>query len=159
RQMGIVTQQPFLFEGTIADNITVGKHCTPEQIQLAVWVAALAEDVAAMPMGLHTTVGEAGSQVSGGQRQRIALARAVVHQPSVLLLDEPTSNLDSRTEALIQTRLAGLGCTQVVIAHRLSTIRDDDLIVVLDRGTIVVQGTTDDLASRSCRSSLLELVT
>lgn len=155
RQMGIVTQQPFLFEGTIADNITVGKHCTPEQIQLAVWVAALAEDVAAMPMGLHTTVGEAGSQVSGGQRQRIALARAVVHQPSVLLLDEPTSNLDSRTEALIQTRLAGLGCTQVVIAHRLSTIRDADLIVVLDRGTIVEQGTHDALVSRNGRYAQL----
>ncbi|MFC5816894.1 peptidase domain-containing ABC transporter [Nonomuraea harbinensis] len=152
QQMGIVTQQPFLFEGTIADNITVGKpRCTPEQIQLAVWVAALTEDITAMPMGLHTTVGESGSQVSGGQRQRIALARAVVHQPSVLLLDEPTSSLDARTEAMIQRRLARVGCTQVVIAHRLSTIRNADLIVVLDRGTIVEQGTHDALVARGGR--------
>ncbi|GAA1886285.1 hypothetical protein GCM10009736_62900 [Actinomadura bangladeshensis] len=156
RQMGIVTQQPFLFEGTIADNITAGKdHCTTEQIQAAVRVAALAEDIAAMPMGLHTTVGEAGSQVSGGQRQRIALARAVVHQPSVLLLDEPTSSLDARTEAMIQAGLTALGCTQVVIAHRLSTIRDADLIVVIDRGSIVEQGTHDSLVSRGGRYARL----
>ncbi|GAA1793999.1 peptidase domain-containing ABC transporter [Actinomadura chokoriensis] len=156
RQMGIVTQQPFLFDGTIADNITAGKdHCTTEQIHAAVRVAALTEDVMAMPMGLHTTVGEAGSQVSGGQRQRIALARAVVHQPSVLLLDEPTSSLDARTEAMIQAGLTALGCTQVVIAHRLSTIRDADLIVVIDRGTIVERGTHDALVSQGGRYARL----
>ncbi|MGC5030159.1 peptidase domain-containing ABC transporter [Micromonospora sp. DT229] len=156
QQMGIVTQQPFLFEGTIADNIITGKqHCTPEQVRAAVRVAALTDDIEAMPMGLHTTVGEAGAQVSGGQRQRIALARAVVHQPSVLLLDEPTSSLDAQTEAQIEAGLTALGCTQVVIAHRLSTIRRADLIVVIDRGAIIEQGTHDTLIARGGRYAQL----
>lgn len=156
QEMGIVTQQPFLFEGTIADNITAGReHCTTEHIWAAVRVAALTDDIAAMPMGLHTTVGEAGAQVSGGQQQRIALARAVVHQPRILLLDEPTSSLDAHTEAQIQAGLTRIGCTQVVIAHRLSTIRDADLVVVLDRGTIVEQGSHDELVARGGRYALL----
>jgi len=109
----------------------------------------LTEVVLALPDGLDTLVGERGAMVSGGQRQRIAIARALVRNPSILILDEATSHLDSVSERLVQQALqnASRGRTTIVIAHRLSTIRDADLLIVLEDGRIVEQGTWNTLAT------------
>ena len=101
-----------------------------------------------MPMGIYTTVGDGDSTLSGGQRQRILIARAVVHQPHILLLDEATAALDNVTQAAVLESLAGLNCTRLVIAHRLNTIRNADWILVMDQGKLVEQGTFDQLTSR-----------
>ena len=105
------------------------------------------DDIENMPMGLYTTVSEGDSTLSGGQRQRILIARAVVHQPRILLLDEATAALDNVTQAVVQESLAGLTCTRLVIAHRLNTIRNADWILVMDQGKLAEQGTFDQLTS------------
>jgi subfamily B ATP-binding cassette protein MsbA len=145
-----VPQEPVLFAGSVRDAVLVGK---PEATDAEVWSALQrahgAEFVRALPQGLDTPVGERGAQLSGGQRQRLAIARAFVREPSLLLLDEPTSSLDAASEALVQAGLAELkaGRTTLVIAHRLSTVRNADAIVVLDAGRVVEQGTHDQLVA------------
>jgi len=150
--LGIVEQDIFLFEGTIASNIAYGKRgATPEQIQLAATQAAADEFISQFSDGYDTEIGERGVKLSGGQRQRIAIARALLADPRILILDEATSNLDTHSERLIQRSLATLlkNRTSFVIAHRLSTIRDADQILVLDKGRIIESGTHDELMARS----------
>jgi len=145
-----VPQDPVLFAGSVRDAVRVGK---PDATEAEVWSALErahgAEFVRALPRGLDTAVGERGAQLSGGQRQRLAIARAFVREPSLLLLDEPTSSLDAASEALVQAGLAELkaGRTTLVIAHRLSTVRNADLIVVLEAGRIIEQGTHEQLVT------------
>jgi ATP-binding cassette subfamily B protein/subfamily B ATP-binding cassette protein MsbA len=152
--LGIVEQDIFLFEGTIASNIAYGKRgATPEQIQSAAKQAAADSFITEFRDGYETEIGERGVKLSGGQRQRIAIARALLADPKILILDEATSNLDTESERLIQHSLSTLlkNRTSFVIAHRLSTIRDADQILVLDKGRIIESGTHDELMSRSER--------
>jgi ATP-binding cassette, subfamily B, bacterial MsbA len=150
RATALVEQDAFLFHGTLRDNILYGcEHVTDADLDRAIEAAHLRDVVTALPDGLDTLVGERGAMVSGGQRQRIAIARAVIRNPGILILDEATSHLDSVSERLVQQALqnASRGRTTIVIAHRLSTIRDADLLIVLERGRIVEQGTWDSLAT------------
>ena len=152
--LGIVEQDIFLFEGTIASNIAYGKRgASIEQIQEAAEQAAAHEFISEFVNGYETEIGERGVKLSGGQRQRIAIARALLADPKILILDEATSNLDTHSERLIQKSLSTLlhNRTSFVIAHRLSTIRDADHILVLDKGTIIESGTHDELMARSDR--------
>jgi ABC-type multidrug transport system fused ATPase/permease subunit len=147
-QMAIVPQDIFLFGGTIKENIAYGKPgATDEIIEEAARKANAWEFITQFPDGFNTLVGERGTQLSGGQRQRIAIARAVLKNPKILILDEATSSLDSESERLVQDALEKLmkGRTSIVIAHRLSTIRKADHILVIDNGRIVEQGTHDEL--------------
>lgn len=146
RQLGIVTQHPYLFASSIRENIALTDPSLPlESVVEAARLACIEEDIAAMPMGYETRLHDGGSSLSGGQRQRLALARALVHRPSILLLDEATSELDTYTEQLVYKNLAGLSATTIVIAHRLSTIRNANLILVMEDGRIVESGTHDEL--------------
>ncbi|MDP7009648.1 MAG: ABC transporter ATP-binding protein [Phycisphaerales bacterium] len=150
--LGIVEQDIFLFEGTIASNIAYGKRgASRVEIQTAAIQAAADGFISEFPDGYETEIGERGVKLSGGQRQRIAIARALLANPRILILDEATSNLDTQSERLIQQSLSALlkGRTSFVIAHRLSTIRDADQILVLDKGKIVESGTHDELMARS----------
>ncbi|PKP01165.1 MAG: multidrug ABC transporter ATP-binding protein, partial [Bacteroidetes bacterium HGW-Bacteroidetes-9] len=147
-QMAIVPQDIFLFGGTIRENIAYGKtDASDTMIEEAAKKANAWEFISKFPEGLETLVGERGTQLSGGQRQRIAIARAVLKNPKILILDEATSSLDSESERLVQDALEKLmkGRTSIVIAHRLSTIRQADQILVLDHGRIVEQGTHEEL--------------
>jgi len=156
RQIGVVFQAPALFAGSIRNAIAL---CMPsatlDQIQEAARTAAIHDDIAAMPMGYDTLLGQGGSSLSGGQRQRIALARALVHQPAILILDEATSALDALTERQVIENLADLRCTQIVLAHRLSTIASSDLILVMESGEVVEAGTHHELLARGTRYSRL----
>lgn len=146
RQLGVVLQEPSLFSGTIRDNIAL---CCPdaglEEVSRAARLAAVSREIEAMPMGYDTMLAENGAGLSGGQRQRLALARALLARPAILVLDEATSHLDTSAEAEVERHLREMPITRVVIAHRLSTVHDADLIVVLDDGRIVEQGTHDQL--------------
>lgn len=147
-QMALVPQDIFLFGGSIRENIGYGKPgSTDEMIAEAARKANAWDFISQFPEGLDTLVGERGTQLSGGQRQRIAIARAVLKNPKILILDEATSSLDSESERLVQDALEKLmkGRTSIVIAHRLSTIRQADHILVLDNGRIVEQGTHEQL--------------
>ena len=148
RQLGIVLQDNFLFDGTVADNIGFSKpNATRAEIEAAGSIAHCGEFVGGFEKGYDTVVGERGVKLSGGQRQRIAIARAILADPRILILDEATSSLDSESEALIQDGLRALrqGRTTFVIAHRLSTIRSADQILVLEHGEIVERGTHGQL--------------
>lgn len=147
-QIALVPQDIFLFGGTIKENIAYGKaNATDEEILNAATQANAMEFISRFPDQLETLVGERGTQLSGGQRQRIAIARAVLKNPRVLILDEATSSLDSESEKLVQEALEKLmlGRTSIVIAHRLSTIRKADTIVVVKLGEIAEQGTHEEL--------------
>ncbi len=149
-QIGIVTQETILFNDTVYNNICYGSHLPTEQHVREAARVALAEDfILEMPQGYQTMIGERGQRLSGGQRQRIAIARALLKNPPILILDEATSELDSESELLVQRALANLmaGRTVVVIAHRLSTVRRADRIVVIDRGAICETGTHEDLVT------------
>jgi ATP-binding cassette, subfamily B, multidrug efflux pump len=148
RQIAIVLQEPFLFSGTIAANIAYGDlDATQEQIEAAARAVDAHGFIAALPEGYETVLGAGGGTLSQGQRQLIAFARAILAEPRILILDEATSNIDTRTEATIQRALGTLlaGRTSIVIAHRLSTIRNADLILVVEGGAIVERGTHDEL--------------
>jgi len=145
-QFGVVIQNSSLFSGSIRENIVLGNPSIGmEQVMQAAQAAEIHDDILAMPMAYETYVAEDGNALSGGQRQRIALARALVHTPALLLLDEATSSLDVATERIIEHNLRALACTQILIAHRLSTVRNADLILVLERGTIVERGSHEEL--------------
>jgi ATP-binding cassette subfamily B protein len=138
-----VPQEPSMFHRSIADNIRVGRpDASDEEVRRAAKLAHAAEFIEALPGGYETLVGERGVKLSGGQRQRIAIARAIVKDSPILVLDEATSSLDSESELLIQDALWTLlaGRTAIVIAHRLSTVRRMDELVILDRGSIVERG-------------------
>jgi ATP-binding cassette subfamily B protein/subfamily B ATP-binding cassette protein MsbA len=152
RLLGIVEQDVFLFDGTIAENIAYSdRWAAPERIRDAAAAANAAEFIERLPDGYDTFIGERGVRLSGGQRQRLAIARAVLADPRIFILDEATSNLDSESERLIQQSLAELlrGRTSFVIAHRLSTIRHADRILVMDEGTIVEAGRHHELMAGS----------
>jgi ABC-type multidrug transport system fused ATPase/permease subunit len=145
RRIGFVTQDPIFFHDTVRANIEIGLESplSDAKLQDCLIKSHSAEFVEAMGNGADTVIGERGLQLSGGQRQRLAIARALAQDPDILILDEPTSSLDSLSEAEIQASLEGLRgeMTVVVIAHRLTTIRNADLIFVLERGRIVDTGT------------------
>ena len=150
--LGVVPQEPVLFSGTIAENIAYGRQdATREQVEAAASAANAHPFIAELPEGYDTVVGERGARLSGGQRQRIAIARAILKDPRILILDEATSSLDTTSEATVREALERLmeGRTTIVIAHRLSTVERADRIVVLDRGRIVEQGTHTALLERS----------
>ncbi|WP_339707161.1 ABC transporter ATP-binding protein [uncultured Kriegella sp.] len=154
KNLGVVLQDEFLFEGTIRENIMFPRpNATETEVQKAVKAAYVDEFTDRFEKGLETLIGERGVKLSGGQRQRIAIARAVLANPKILILDEATSNLDTESEALIQKSLAELtkGRTTFVIAHRLSTIRKANQILVIENGRIAEQGTHDELISKEGR--------
>jgi ATP-binding cassette subfamily B protein len=151
RNIGLVLQEPFLFFGTIADNIAYGKpDATREEIVAAARAAHAHEFILRLPHGYDSMVGERGQTLSGGERQRISIARALLINPHILILDEATSSVDTTTEKEIQKALDNLvkGRTTIAIAHRLSTLRQADRLVVLDRGQIVEIGPHDELLAR-----------
>jgi ATP-binding cassette, subfamily B, bacterial len=149
RQLGIVTQRPYLFASSIRDNIALIDPSLPlDAVVEAARIACIDGDIALMPMGYDTPLHDGGASLSGGQQQRIALARALVHQPSLLLLDEATSELDTLTERRVYENLAGLATTTIVIAHRLSTIRNADVILVMEDGRIAEAGSHNVLLER-----------
>jgi ATP-binding cassette, subfamily B, bacterial len=154
RLLGIVEQDVFLFDGTVAENIAYAdRRASRPEIERAASIAGAAGFIEALPNEYETDIGERGVKLSGGQRQRLAIARAILADPTVFILDEATSNLDSESERLIQKGLASLmrGRTCFVIAHRLSTIRGADRILVLEGGSIVEIGTHSELMERSGR--------
>ncbi|WP_329016145.1 peptidase domain-containing ABC transporter [Micromonospora rifamycinica] len=141
RQIGVVLQETYLGAGTLREALTLARpDASDAAIARALRLAALHDDVAALPMGLHTHLGDGGAGLSGGQRQRVALARALLADPALLILDEATSALDTVTEAAVEAALRTLPMTRLVIAHRLSTVADADLVLVLDRGRLVESG-------------------
>jgi subfamily B ATP-binding cassette protein MsbA len=151
-QMAIVTQETILFNDTVWNNICYGRPGLPQERVEAAARAALAHDfILELPLGYQTMLGDRGQRLSGGQRQRIAIARAILKDSPILILDEATSELDSESEMLVQRALANLmqGRTAFVIAHRLSTIRRADKIIVLDDGTIAEVGTHQELLAKS----------
>lgn len=146
-QIGVVLQEPFLFRGSIRQNIAFGRaEIALHSIVQAATVASLHNEVSRMPMEYETRISEGGSNLSGGQRQRLAIARAILNDPRILVLDEATSHLDVHTEAAVAENLHSLACTKVLIAHRLSTVRQADQIIVLQNGTVVEQGRHETLA-------------
>jgi ATP-binding cassette subfamily B protein len=147
-QIGMVTQENYLFHDTIRTNLLYARlDATQEELETACQAANIHNFIAGLPEGYDTIVGERGYRLSGGEKQRIALARVILKNPRILVLDEATSHLDSESEALIQEALKRVmaGRTSIVIAHRLSTILASDLILVMDRGEIVEQGTHQEL--------------
>ncbi|MCD6359437.1 MAG: ATP-binding cassette domain-containing protein [Armatimonadetes bacterium] len=151
RNIGIVAQDTFLFNATVADNLRYGRReATEEELREAARNALAEEFILRWPEGYDTVIGERGMKLSGGERQRIAIARAMLKNAPILILDEATSHLDTESEVLVQRALANLMAkrTVIVIAHRLSTVRRADKIIVLDRGAIVEAGTHEELVAR-----------
>jgi subfamily B ATP-binding cassette protein MsbA len=150
-QVSIVLQDTVLFHASIAENIAYGKRgATEEEIVRAATLANVDEFVSRMPRRYDTVVGERGETLSGGQRQRIAIARAIIRNTPILLLDEPSAALDAESEALIFEGMSRLmrGRTSLTIAHRLTTIRNADVIFLLNHGVIAERGTHDELIAR-----------
>jgi ATP-binding cassette subfamily B protein len=152
QQIGIVEQEPFLFSRTIRENITygVGREVSDAEVEDAARAAAIHETVVSFPQGYGTLVGEKGVTLSGGQKQRVAIARTLLKDPRILILDDSTSSVDTETEAEIRAALQNLmrGRTTFVIAHRIQSLRDADLILVLDHGRIVQRGTHPELMAQ-----------
>jgi len=160
RQIGIVLQEPFLFKGSIAENIAYGNpRAPPERIIEAAKAANIHDFILSLPEAYDTDVGERGHRLSGGEKQRVSIARALLRDPKILILDEATSSVDTATESLIQQALERLmeNRTSIIIAHRLSTLRNADKILVIDHGEIIEEGSHEELIrlgglySRLCR--------
>jgi ATP-binding cassette subfamily B protein len=150
-RIGMVLQDAWLFEGTIRDNIAYGRPgASEEEIRAAAEATFVDRFVHTLPDGYDTVVDEEGSNISAGERQLVTIARAFLSDPDLLILDEATSSVDTRTELLLQQAMAALRTdrTSFVIAHRLSTIRDADLILVMEEGRIVEQGDHEELLAR-----------
>ena len=149
KQIGVVIQNGELFQGDIFSNITISApQLKMEDAWEAAELAGIADDIREMPMGMQTLISEGSGGISGGQKQRLMIARAVAPRPKILILDEATSALDNKTQKQVSDALDGLKCTRIVIAHRLSTIRNCDRILVMDKGTIVEEGTYDELIEK-----------
>ncbi len=148
RQLGVVLQNGRLMSGSIFKNIAGGAQITLDEAWKAARMVGLADEIAAMPMEMHTVISEGGGNISGGQRQRLLIARALALKPRILLFDEATSALDNRTQAIVSESLDKLQVTRIAIAHRLSTIRNAHRIYVLQAGRIVQQGSFEELASQ-----------
>jgi ATP-binding cassette subfamily B protein len=152
QQIGIVEQEPFLFSRTIRENITygVGREVSAGEVEAVAQAAAIHDTVVAFPQGYDTLVGEKGVTLSGGQKQRVAIARTLLKDPCILILDDSTSSVDTETEAEIRGALQNVmrGRTTFIIAHRIQSLRDADLILVLDHGQIVQRGTHDELMAQ-----------
>ncbi|MEO1273561.1 MAG: ATP-binding cassette domain-containing protein, partial [Myxococcota bacterium] len=149
--IGLVSQDVFLFHGTVRENIAYGSFdATDEAIERAAKLAEAHGFIAQLPDGYDTVIGERGQKLSGGQRQRLSIARAILKDPPILILDEATSAVDNETEAAIQRSMERIaqGRTTVIIAHRLSTVRNADVILVLEHGTLKEQGRHEELLSR-----------
>ncbi|MCL4823454.1 MAG: ATP-binding cassette domain-containing protein, partial [Anaerolineales bacterium] len=149
RQIGIVEQEPFLFSRSIRENITygVGRDVSQEEIERAARAAAIHDVILTFPDGYNTLVGEKGVTLSGGQKQRVTIARTLLKNPRILILDDSTSSVDPETEAEIRAALQALmqDRTTFIIAHRIQSVMDADLILVLDRGAVVQTGTHEEL--------------
>jgi ATP-binding cassette subfamily B protein len=148
RSIGYVPQETFLFSDTLAENIAFGREeVNRAQIEWAADVAGLTDDIKNFPDGLDTLVGERGLTLSGGQKQRTAIARAILREPRILILDDALSSVDTYTEEKILGKLRGVmrNRTSLIVSHRISTVRDADLICVLDEGRIIERGTHDQL--------------
>ncbi len=163
-KLGYVTQEPFLFNGTVRENLRLAlRGASEEEMWRALEAAHAADFVRALPKQLDTNVGERGVKLSGGEKQRLSIARALLKNAPILLLDEATASVDSETERQIQDALDALMAnrTAFVIAHRLSTIQNADRIYVLEHGRVIEQGSHDDLLARGgkyaelCRKSFL----
>jgi ATP-binding cassette subfamily B protein len=156
--VGVVSQETYLFHESVRENLRFAKpDATDEEIEAAAKAARIHDVIAALPEGYDTIVGERGYRFSGGEKQRIAIARTILRNPPILVLDEATSSLDTETERLVQEALDRLstGRTTIAIAHRLSTVRDADQIIVLDHGRVVESGTHDELIAAGGRYSVL----
>jgi ATP-binding cassette, subfamily B, bacterial len=156
--VGVVSQETYLFHDTVRENLRFAKpDATDDELEAAAKAARIHDQIAALPEGYDTVVGERGYRFSGGEKQRIAIARTILRNPPILVLDEATSSLDTETERLVQEALDHLsaGRTTIAIAHRLSTIRDADQIIVLDGGRVVESGTHDQLVSAGGRYATL----
>ena len=146
--LGMVPQHPFIFSGTVRDNLTLWDQTVPEAEIVRAARDAMIHDVIASRSGAYDAhVDEGGRNFSGGQRQRLEIARALVSNPSIIVMDEATSALDAATEASVMENIRARGATRVIIAHRLSTIRDCDEILVLDRGKPIERGTHEELTA------------
>jgi ATP-binding cassette subfamily B protein len=152
RQIGIVEQEPFLFSRSIRENIAygVGRHVTDEEVESAARAAAIHDVIAGFPDGYKTIVGEKGVTLSGGQKQRTTIARTLLKNPRILILDDSTSSVDTETEAEIREALNQLmeNRTTFIIAHRIQSVMNADLIVVLDKGGIIQMGTHEELVAQ-----------
>jgi ABC-type bacteriocin/lantibiotic exporter with double-glycine peptidase domain len=150
RKIGSVIQDGKLFFGDIFHNIAIASEkLTQEEAWEAAEMAGIADDIRAMPMGMHTIIAEGQGGISGGQKQRLLIARAVASKPRILIFDEATSALDNKTQKKVSEALDRLKCTRIVIAHRLSTIKNCDRILVLDNGKIAEDGTYEELIAKN----------
>ena len=149
KKIGVVTQNGKLFQGDIYSNIIISApYLSVDDAWKAAEIADIADDIRAMPMGMHTIISEGAGGISGGQKQRLMIARAVAPNPKILMFDEATSALDNITQKKVSEALDSLKCTRIVIAHRLSTIKQCDRIIVLDGGKIVEDGTYEELLEK-----------
>jgi ATP-binding cassette subfamily C protein len=148
QQIGVVLQNGRLSTGSVYQNIVGSAPLSMEDATQAARLAGLEDDIRALPMGMHTMIGEGGAGLSGGQRQRLMIARAIVRKPRMIFFDEATSALDNETQGIISRSLESLQATRVVIAHRLSTIVNADYIYVMEKGAVVQEGRYEDLIRR-----------
>jgi ATP-binding cassette subfamily B protein len=156
--VGVVSQETYLFHATVRENLRFAKpEAADEELYAAAEAAQIHDMIAALPEGYDTVVGERGYRFSGGEKQRIAIARTILRNPPILVLDEATSSLDTETERLVQEALDRLsaGRTTIAIAHRLSTVRDAEQIVVLDHGRVVERGRHEELLAAGGRYAAL----